>query len=427
MIIYISLGWNCSPAIMRKNTFKFSKENGYKTCPFDLCVTPYCGLIECLKTNFDYFFDLRIENGIIMNKYNIWFNHEAPTELYFNNNFEKFKERYTNRINSFKNYLSGNYEVYFIHSDPFHSSEEIYEIIKKQYPNLIFKILSVHNCDIDVYKHHFTENSDCKTHAEIGKEINFDIKKFTNTQNIYNLHIGENSSLFFKKFIEFNVYTNKYGSYYCPNGLEKGIDWVIKNGFIHEEETLNFIKKNIALNGEIITAGTHIGTFLPFYSKIAENVYGFEPIFENYHYSKLNIELNSLKNVNLFNYALGNLNCELYMIENNLIEKSLCKVVDNKSKDTILVKCIQLDSLDELFDSNISVIQLDVEGYENNVLLGAQKIIKKNKPILIFEHNYDINTYNIPDFLKEHNYKMYNKKINENIVLFIEDKHLLTF
>jgi FkbM family methyltransferase len=175
----------------------------------------------------------------------------------------------------------------------------------------------------------------------------------------------------------------------------------------------------------IITAGTHIGTFLPFYSKIANKVYGFEPILENYHYSKLNIELNSLHNINLINYALGDTNTELNMIENNLIEKSLCKVVDKKYKNSTLVKCIQLDSLKELFDNNVSIIQLDVEGYENNVLLGAQKIIEKYKPILVLENNSV--HYIIPDFLKKYNYVMFDKKINENIILFIEYIHLLKF
>lgn len=423
--IFISLGWNCGPAIMRKNIFKYSKENGYKTCPFDLCVTPYNGLVECLKTNFSKFFNLRIENGIIMNEYDMWFNHEVPTELYSNNNFEKFKERYENRINNFKEYLFGNYEVDFIHSNPFFSSEEISEIIKYHYPNLIYKILSLHNSDIDVYKNHFSEKSDCKIHANIGKQINFEIIKYKDSENVINSNINENDELFLYKHINFNIYENKYGKYYCPKSLNKGIDWIIKNGFVHEEETLNFIKNNISMNGVIITAGTHIGTFLPFYSKIAKKVYGFEPILENYHYSKLNIELNSLNNINLFNCALGNTDTELNMVEHNLIEKSLCRVVDKKCEDSTLVKCIKLDGLDELFENNISIIQLDVEGYENNVLLGAQQIIKKYKPILVLENNLE--HYDIPDFLKKYNYVVFEKKINANIVLFIKNIHLLNF
>ena len=56
-MIYISLGWNCAPAIIRKNILKQFKKTGYLTQPFDLCVTPYSGLCECLKDNFSKFFN----------------------------------------------------------------------------------------------------------------------------------------------------------------------------------------------------------------------------------------------------------------------------------------------------------------------------------------------------------------------------------
>ena len=186
-MIYISLGWNCSPAIMRKNNFKQSKLNGYNTCPFDLCVTPYQSLVDCLKTDFSNFFNLRIENGIIMNEYNMWFNHEAPRELYSNNNFDGFKKRYEKRIENFKTYLNSNNEICFIHSDPFNSSNEICEIIKTTYPNLKFKILSIHYDSIDVYKNHFSLKSDCKKHADMGLTIKFDIIKCDDDDNIINI------------------------------------------------------------------------------------------------------------------------------------------------------------------------------------------------------------------------------------------------
>lgn len=424
-MIYISLGWNCSPAIIRKNIFKHSKDNGYKTCPFDLCVTPYKSLIRCLETNFENFFNLRIENGIIMNEYDIWFNHEAPMELYANNDYEKFKQRYIIRINNFKEYLCGKNEICFIHSDPFNSSEEIDRIINKNYPNLIYKILSLHNLDIETYKNHFSKNSDCKTHCSMKNYIIFENIKYINVNNIYNCNINENIDLFLEKFIDYNIYANKFGKYYFPKGLEKGIDRIVKNGFIHEKNTLNFIKNNITSNTSIITAGTHIGTFLPLFSKIAKKVYGFEPILENYHYAKLNIELNLLNNINLYNFALGDKECELYIIEHNLIEKSLCRVVNNYDINCTKIKSKKLDSINEILNCEISIIQLDVEGFENKVLSGAQKIIEKFNPILILENNNK--SYDIPEFLKKYNYILHDVKIDANIILYIKNKHKLIF
>jgi hypothetical protein len=43
-----------------------SRITGYKTCPFDLCQTPYESLIQCLRDNFEHFFDnLHLVDGVI--------------------------------------------------------------------------------------------------------------------------------------------------------------------------------------------------------------------------------------------------------------------------------------------------------------------------------------------------------------------------
>ena len=369
---YISLGWNCSPAIRRKNEFKQEKKNGYLTQPFDLCVTPYIGLCECLKDDFSRFFNLRIENHITMNAYNMWFNHE--TEFHQKNNFEEFKRRYENRINSFRKYLISGEEICFIHSNPLEDSTELCKILETKYPDLIFKILAIQNADIEVYKYHFSENSDCKTHSEMGKSMDFELLgSKIDTSKIF--YIRNDNQL--DKFKDFLILKNNYGKYYVPRGLNKGIDWTLSIGAIHEKETLHFIKSIIKPNSSIITAGTHIGTFLPFYSKIAKNVYGFEPDDSNFRFAISNIELNQLSNVTIENCALGDKMEFVYLENKNLIENSLCRVLDNNdSKNCDEVICKTLDSILEQKEDDISIIQLDVEGYEEKVLNGAKNIIK---------------------------------------------------
>jgi hypothetical protein len=129
---YISLGNNCAPRTYISRELNLSKKNGYNTCPFDLCITPFESLYNCIETDFEYFFDdLRLipwecaENGTvknaIMNKYNMIFNHEGSSHshlfkdgknddlFYTRNNFEKFKERYSARIDNFRNYITNDY------------------------------------------------------------------------------------------------------------------------------------------------------------------------------------------------------------------------------------------------------------------------------------------------------------------------------
>lgn len=157
--IPISLGWNCNPAGHRANGYNFRRSTGYLTCPFDLGVTPYYGLCQCLLDNFDRkkFFNLRIEYDelnlqfCILNEYNMWFNHESEPynkheKIHWtpgkweDNNFVLFIERYERRIQNFLNYINNN-NILFIIENPYDSIDILINIIKYTYPNLNFKIL----------------------------------------------------------------------------------------------------------------------------------------------------------------------------------------------------------------------------------------------------------------------------------------------
>ena len=60
MRIAISLGWDCGPVSYAvNNKLRETKNNGYMTCPFDLMVTNYDGIVECIKDDFQYLCDPR--------------------------------------------------------------------------------------------------------------------------------------------------------------------------------------------------------------------------------------------------------------------------------------------------------------------------------------------------------------------------------
>jgi hypothetical protein len=136
MNVGISLGWNCEAAIRAVELgLRKLKKDGYKTCPFDECITNYEGIVLCLNDDFKYFCDpqyLKIINapfstgGIIKGEpllyntyYNFIFNHESPGHAnlyitqgwpggkthYIDNNYKFFIERYQKRICNFRQYL----------------------------------------------------------------------------------------------------------------------------------------------------------------------------------------------------------------------------------------------------------------------------------------------------------------------------------
>lgn len=161
----ISLGNVCFSAMWAvKNGLRKTKAEGYHTCPFDLMVSNYNGVVECIKTDFKDFCNpafLKVEpHGLYNRKYGFTFNHETPGHAdlhlhekwpegknhFINHNFKHFIERYNSRINSFKSYLSRtDITVIFIiqfsiikNTDP--QFNQLKNALKMKYPKLKYEI-----------------------------------------------------------------------------------------------------------------------------------------------------------------------------------------------------------------------------------------------------------------------------------------------
>lgn len=176
----ISLGWRCQAAIFATQmNMRKKKIDGYKTCPFDLIGSNYIGMCKCIEDDFKYFCDPKYlvlkqepqhvgkyfknqttnQLWIYNTYYNFFFNHESPghANLYLSenwsggithfidNNFEKFIERYTARINNFReyfqNYKNINISIMRYNAIPY----EILEILERKYPNTNFMIYNIIN------------------------------------------------------------------------------------------------------------------------------------------------------------------------------------------------------------------------------------------------------------------------------------------
>jgi len=179
MTIGISLGWNCYSAIYSVHSGdRERKSEGYNTCPFDMCLTNYMGIVQCIKDDFKHFMDVEISevsddalymanDTIIHNKhYNFIFNHESPHHKalwikeawsggkghFVDNRFEKFIERYNNRITNFRNYLNSGEKILFIITKENDNLTELHEAIKENYPTLDY---SIKRLDLELGKEHY--------------------------------------------------------------------------------------------------------------------------------------------------------------------------------------------------------------------------------------------------------------------------------
>lgn len=102
--------------------------------------------------------------------------------------------------------------------------------------------------------------------------------------------------------------------------------------------------------------------------------------------------LKDIKNVILINLAASNKTKKILMqeqsssIKNYLFDTNTeSKIVDKVIKNSFFKYSIKIDDLN--IREKISFIKIDCEGHETEVLYGAIKLIKKNKPILLVENN----------------------------------------
>jgi len=186
MVLYISLGHNCAPVSHYvTNEIMKKKSDGRLSCPFDLCVTTYTALCQCIENDFTNFFDIDLVDNIQINNnstdedsflfysntlnkpYNdgmicntnigMWFNHESPgntilskiekwssTDFYSMDNFHEFKNRYRNRIDSFYYYINeciqkGDEIHFLMYTDV--TPLILDQIIQNKFPLLKYKII----------------------------------------------------------------------------------------------------------------------------------------------------------------------------------------------------------------------------------------------------------------------------------------------
>lgn len=190
---------------------------------------------------------------------------------------------------------------------------------------------------------------------------------------------------------------NLYGGYCIPkSSIHRPACQSVLHGEVYEPETIKEIIRKYQ-GGDIIHAGTFFGDFLPvLFDLIDENqiLWAFEPNVESFRCAQITILLNDLKNVSIFNKGLGNKNENLNFVVADSQGRALGggSHFTHENKSTFS-SSVEVDRLDDLIPENrqISIIHLDVEGFEKEVLEGAMEIIHRDHPFLILEDNADIN------------------------------------
>ena len=233
------------------------------------------------------------------------------------------------------------------------------------------------------------------------------------------------------------------------------IKYIIKNeNDLIQKSLLNNIQWNnnlLFLIGSLIkkfnlkhflNIGCHIGTVALPISKYVEKVTAIEAYPLTFEHLNENIKINNIKNIQVFNLAIGDENKKIYFLDDeNIRIKNNTGGMHVITDDDILKKRLssnihskkysnEMKKLDDLNISNFDILLADVEGKEYELLKGGKNKITKYKPIIIVEiwnnnkrnlESMQTTNDEIINYIINLGYKLI-KQIGDNYIFLPKDK-----
>jgi FkbM family methyltransferase len=127
-----------------------------------------------------------------------------------------------------------------------------------------------------------------------------------------------------------------------------------------------------------VDVGAHVGFWTFFLAKAFRNVLAFEPVDELYECWAANI---LVPNAKLVRAAVSDREKQLPMMRPNDNSGNWSVSID-EGQAVMMVPAISLDSLNL---SNLDFLKVDVEGWEDRVIRGAEGVIRGLKPVIVVE------------------------------------------
>ena len=183
----------------------------------------------------------------------------------------------------------------------------------------------------------------------------------------------------------------------------------LQNGYLFEKYTTMFINSYAKPDDIIVDIGTNIGCISIPVSKMVPQgkVISFEVFRSTYNTLVSNIALNNCTNIIPVNMSIGHknmmttLDADVEKFEDYKVQNFNTNLLDNIGGVKLGKKGpqVQMTTLDSwLVDNKITrvdIIKIDVEGAEPLAFKGAAETIRRNKPIIIFEKNFQFITENM--------------------------------
>lgn len=156
-----------------------------------------------------------------------------------------------------------------------------------------------------------------------------------------------------------------------------------------------FLKKT----DTVIEVGANIGALTVPLSRRCKKVFAFEPQPQTYNMLCMNLQGNGIHNVDVFPYAVG--------AKNDVVSVPSLDEMEEIQIDYVGVQvgsgscAVEQHALDNMkFNSKINFMKIDSEGMELEVLIGADKLITHDWPLLYVE-NVKLHSQTIEEYEKQ--------------------------
>ena len=216
------------------------------------------------------------------------------------------------------------------------------------------------------------------------------------------------------------------------NTLSKGVQW--NNQILL---LIGYWIKKYKLK-HFLNVGCHIGTVALPISKYVKKVTAIEPFPLTFQHFLEHIDLNDIKNIDYFNFALGDTEENIYFLDHksdrlknnsggiHVIREDDIK--NNRLSSNIHSKKYKskMKMLDNLPCKNFDIMLIDVEGCEFEVFRGGERKIEEYKPIIITEiwgnkkresENMQNSREDVINFICNKQYKLI-KNFGDNYIFF---------
>ena len=161
----------------------------------------------------------------------------------------------------------------------------------------------------------------------------------------------------------------------------------------YEKPILFFFRDLVESGGAdrriFLDIGANVGQHSLFMSKFVKTVHAFEPYEPVLKRFRRLIEINGIKNVIIHSFGLGNEDSKKPFYRPPNINLGIGSFVPDFSKENTPDSALEIHKGDDVLEYSgigpVGLIKMDIEGYEKPALLGLQRTLRKDRPVIAFE------------------------------------------